>query len=108
MAEPLKNLYTDEWVKNLGQELQENSSAFNLKSFTQSILNDDWENRELKDRTNHIARMMECHITGGYEEQIDLLRKVAPQFTGLTALVFPTFVELFGLDYYQVSITVNI
>lgn len=104
MPELLKNHYTPDWIAQLGLSIHQVHSGFNQKRFLDQVLDDQWEVRELKARTGHIAEMMKQHISGDYSDQIAVLSRIAPQFKGLKALVFPTFVELYGLDDYQISI----
>jgi len=104
MAEPLKDQYTQDWITQLGLAIQTVDSGFNQKHFLKRVLDDQWELRELKDRMRHIAEVMNQNISGDYSDQIAVLSRVAPHFKGLTALVFPTFVELYGLDNFERSI----
>ncbi len=104
MAEPLKNMYNPDFVQNLSTALQNVDEKFQQKAFTKSVLNSEWNDLELKSRTLHISTQMEAYLQYDYKEQIDVLRKVAPHFSGFTATIFPTFVEIFGLTYVETSL----
>jgi len=104
MAELLKNLYSAEFVSNLGNELRYSSSDFNIKKFQNSVFDKNWQNRELKDRMQHITEMISNSLEGNYLSQLKVLKKVAPKFNGLTALIFPNFVEKYGHENYNQSI----
>src|SRR5690606_550673 len=38
-----------------------------------------------------------------YIEAVGVLKKAAPYFTGLEAMIFPDFVETYGLDHWEAS-----
>lgn len=105
MAEPLKLLFSDSFVKKLATGLHKNALRFNSRQFTLDILEkDDWENKELKERMHRITHCMFDHLNGSYSEKLEILRATAPDFTGITGIVFPNFVEHYGLNYEQESI----
>ncbi len=104
MAEQLKNMYTEEFVKNLAVELNKADQKFESSKFIKSILNGDWHNRELKARTIHISEQMNAFLPYAYKEQMNILALVAPKFVGFTAMIFPTFIELYGLDDFETSL----
>lgn len=104
MAELLKDLYSKEWIASLGKALNSNYKSFDDKQFLESVLNDQWSDMPLKRRTAHLAECINKHLDCTYEEQVEILKGVVPQFNGLTAIVFPTFVEFYGLAHYETSI----
>lgn len=104
MAEPLKNMYNKEFAENLANALLIADSTFKSSKFVKAVLNATWPELELKARTIHISEQMHAFLPYSYTDQIDVLMKVAPQFNGFTATIFPTFVELFGLSEVDKSI----
>ena len=104
MAELLKNLYSADFIAALGSELKNANPSFDLKKFQASVLFPGWKNLELKNRMHHVTEMMHAHLPGEYSTQLKTLDKVAPKFTGLTAMIFPNFVERYGLAHYHKSL----
>jgi 3-methyladenine DNA glycosylase AlkC len=104
MPKPLKNLYTPQLIARLADEIRHSYPSFNAKAFQRTVLNEQWPQLELKQRMRHIAQSIHRHLPVPYAEQIRVLTEVAPRFTGFLALLFPDFVEVYGLEDPDVSI----
>lgn len=104
MAEPLKNQYSTEYIQRLAAEIKKHYPAFELKAFSSLVLNSDWPQYELKQRMRHIVRSIHAHLPFKYHQQIEILKKVAPTFGSFTGMLFPDFVEVYGMDHPDVSI----
>lgn len=104
MPEPLKNIYTPVWVRSLADALHETEPAFDPDAFTALVFDHGWNDRELKQRMRHLTLSLRTSLPGSYREALDVLRSVAPRFTGLPAFVFPDFVEVYGPDDPDVSL----
>ena len=104
MAEPLKLMYSNEYINNLGNEIYTQHSSFNKKAFVKDVLNHSWPQLELKQRMYHIVHCVHKHLPLGYAQQIEVLIKVAPHFSGFTAMLFPEFVAQYGLHDLPTSI----
>jgi 3-methyladenine DNA glycosylase AlkC len=102
--EPFKNIYSKKEIQKLANELESTYMAFNKKEFLNSILDEDWEEKELKDRMRTITLSLGLYLPKDYRESLKILKKVQYKFNGLFHLVFPDFVELYGLEYYDDSI----
>lgn len=100
----LKAEFSPEFVRKLAVAFQKEWLAFNKDKFIASVINNQWENRELKDRMRHIALMLGESLPSDYKKAVKILTKVAPQFTGLSAITFPDFIQVFGLDHFKESI----
>lgn len=104
MLEPFKNVYSKKFVSALGRELKKHCPDFNSRKFSQSVFCSQWQDKELKDRMRHIAVCLGEYLPDNYKKSLSILKLAAPQFTDLEAMVFPDFVEVFGLDDYDSSI----
>lgn len=104
MAEPLKNLYSRSLVQTLADSLNKQYPSFNQKQFLQTVFDEQWTHRELKQRMRHITHSVHKHLPVSYGQQIEILSGIAHQFSGFTAIVFPDFVEVYGLDHPDISI----
>ncbi|OLP67015.1 hypothetical protein BACPU_03740 [Bacillus pumilus] len=102
--EPLKNVYHASFIQELGNELEKESTGFDTNQFQQLVFQEDWSQLELKGRMRRVTESMHACLPEDYEHAIDVLQKVAPHFTGLSALVFPDYVEVYGLGHWDVSI----
>jgi 3-methyladenine DNA glycosylase AlkC len=104
MPELLKNRYSPLLLEALCREIQQSYSAFNADRFMLMVLNDQWEARELKQRMNHISKALRECLPQDYSTAIEILKRTSPAFTGFEYMFFPGFVELYGLDHYDISI----
>lgn len=103
MAEPLKNLYSETFITRLAGELA-NAYPINKKKFIADVLDKDWPGKELKQRTRHVVHMLNKHVPETYPKQVVVLKQVAPHFRGYPAVLFPDFIEVYGLADFPVSI----
>ncbi len=98
MAEALKDALNGDYLLSLGREIKRYQTNFSATRFKKDCLSNDWEDLSLKERTSRITVTLNKHLDGTYKQQINTLKKVAPQFTGYKAFYFPEFVSTFGLS----------
>ena len=103
MAEQLKNLYSKEFIKKLANRLFLIFTNFEKEDFVNSIFDTSWQNLELKQRMRHIAITLNKYLPFSYKKQLEILKEVKKDFTGLEAMIFQDFVEVFGLDDFDES-----
>ena len=103
MAEQLKNLYSKEFIKKLANRLFLIFTNFEKEDFVNSIFDTSWQNLELKQRMRHIAITLNKYLPLSYKKQLEILKEVKKDFTGLEAMIFQDFVEVFGLDDFDES-----
>jgi 3-methyladenine DNA glycosylase AlkC len=104
MAELLKNVFNPAFVEALANRCAQYDTGFSPVHFSKAVLDADWEKRALKERMRHISHCLQTHLQGEYAAQLAVLLQVGPYFKGLSALVFPDFVALAGLDEAERSI----
>lgn len=103
MAGELKALVSEEFVSGLANEIHDVDQAFRTEQFIQSVLDVLWEERELKDRLQHVAHCIGLYMGDDYAHSIDVLKQIAVKYDGLRSLVFPEFVAQHGLDNWDTS-----
>ena len=103
MATLLKNIYSQEFIKNLSNSLQNSYKEFKKDEFKKAIFTNAWEDFELKQRMRHISKTLYEFLPFSYKEQIEILIEVKKDFKALEAMIFQDFVEVFGLDDFEVS-----
>lgn len=100
----LKALYNQAFVQELAKAIKVASPAFDAIDFEHRVFDSEWEQRELKQRMRHVTQTMYATIEGDYPAQIKVLYQVAPTIKdGLLGMIFPDFVEQYGLDDYAIS-----
>ena len=103
MATLLKNLYSKEFIEKLSINLQDRYKNFKKDEFKKAIFINSWEGFELKQRMRHISKTLGVFLPFSYKEQIDILIEVKQDFKALEAMIFQDFVEVFGLDDFEIS-----
>ncbi|MEH7203037.1 hypothetical protein V7130_11060 [Bacillus safensis] len=102
--EPLKHVYHELFIAELAEKLAQASTGFDAEEFKRLVLQKDWEQLELKGRMRRVTETMHACLPKDYEQAIEVLRQTAPHFSGLSALVFPDYVETYGLAHWDISI----
>lgn len=107
--ELLKNLYSPEFITHLSNRLAAAQPEFSRDTFISSVLDDEWEARELKQRMRHITEMMYRFLVDDFENSVGIMCEIASDFqefesSGLLCIIFPDFVELYGQDYPEKSL----
>jgi 3-methyladenine DNA glycosylase AlkC len=105
MPEPLKNLYSEDFVSSLACFLKSACNKFVTEDFQKGVFDSDWSQKELKARMNHIAVMLHKFLPGSYRENIKILKPVSSHFNGLQHMVFPAYVELYGMEDFGTSMS---
>ncbi|OCL83655.1 DNA alkylation repair enzyme [Arcobacter porcinus] len=103
MAKELKKIYSQEFIENLSNSLQKEYKDFKKEDFKKAIFIEIWENLELKQRMRHISTNLNEFLPFSYKEQIEVLKKVKEEFFSLEAMIFQDFVEVFGLNDFEIS-----
>jgi DNA alkylation repair enzyme len=104
MPEPLKNLYSVELVESLCEQVSNLYENFNEDGFSNHVINNEWEDKELKERMKHISESLHQYLPMEYSDAIQILMKSSSKFSGFQYMFFPGFVELYGLSKYEESI----
>lgn len=106
MAEPLKEMYNARFLDALIMALRSAYPAFDRSGFLTYIFDADWDRRELKERMRHISVTLRQFLHGDYRTALDILRRAAATIRGFSfeTMIFPDFVEVYGLDDWEASI----
>ncbi|MEO1050371.1 MAG: DNA alkylation repair protein [Bacteroidota bacterium] len=105
MAELLKNqFFQPAFHQALAKAINRVHPNFSEDEFMSKVYNDRWDGMELKERMKHTALTLRQLLPEDYLKALDVLKKVCHHFQGFDGMVFPDFVEQFGLDYPEVSL----
>lgn len=111
MPEPLKNVYTAVFFTPLMQALNRVLPVFNPKQFVNDLFDEEWEEKELKQRMRHISTVLQQHLPGSYQQQVALLLRIVRILEdkkikgGFEYMFIPDFVEQFGLSNLKTSLS---
>lgn len=121
MAEPFKNMYNEQFFDRFTKDLKLVINDFDAREFVSRIMDDEWENRELKQRCRHITTVLKEFLPVDYKDAIakilellDYVKSTYPDFSviddekfGLTleyGAILDNYVEQYGLDDYETSV----
>lgn len=96
MAELLKDIYTETFLVNFSQQVQQVYRSFKAQQFVGAVLADNWAELTLKQRTRQIAIVLGQFLPLAYSEAVLLLEQLAPVCQGFAYLFFPDFVVVYG------------
>jgi 3-methyladenine DNA glycosylase AlkC len=88
----------------LANQIANNYETFNIKLFIEHVFDTHWEQKELKQRMRHITICLHQALPIKFKNQVEILKQTAPHFGGFTAMFFPDFIEVYGLNNLKISI----
>jgi 3-methyladenine DNA glycosylase AlkC len=112
MAKLLKHLYDKDYIATLADDISKEYQNFKKGKFIDTIFDTNWKNKELKQRMRHISSTMGIFLPKDYEKSINILKKVftkkqtykkRDENQGIQNMIFQDFVEVYGLDYFDIS-----
>lgn len=106
MAELLKDLYNEKYVALLADAVASQYPAFDREAFNCDIFDIAWDSLELKRRMRRITESLRRRMPDDYREALRLLEQAVAGLEGygLQNLIFPDFVEQYGLDDWDASL----
>ncbi len=121
MAEAFKYMYNEQFFDRFTKDLKLIIKDLDTREFISQIMDDEWENRELKQRVAHITTVLKKFLPENYKDAIvkilellDYVEKTQPDFSiiddtkfGLTleyGAILDNYVEQYGLDDYETSV----
>jgi len=119
--EPIKNMYNEPFFDRFTKDLKRVINDFDACEFVSQIMDDEWENREFKQRCMHITTVLKKFLPADYKDAIakilellDYVKDTQPDFSEIDDTKFglmleygwilDNFVEQYGLDDYETSV----
>jgi 3-methyladenine DNA glycosylase AlkC len=110
MPEPLKNIYTPEFVAQLCSSWKALLPDLNAKQFAKSIFEDNWTVLELKQRMSRLAEVTAKELPSDFKVAGPLLRKMITQLVnegaqvgGFEYMFVPEIVLNLGIEHWKES-----
>lgn len=104
MPEPLKNMFNKVYLDNFADVFIKVYPSFDKTKFLKLVFNKEWEQKELKQRMRHISVCLHAVLPSDYKQSTEILKKAVINFNGFLSMIFPDYVEVYGLDDYKTSI----
>lgn len=106
MPEKLKDImFTDDTIEMFINAVAKAYPAFDVPAFKDFLYDSRWRERELKEKMRHMSMALHKVLPADFEETVRILMEAAPGITGFEAMCLPDYVELFGLDSQELSLT---
>ena len=106
MAEKLKDMFfTQESLGMFSDAIKQHYPAFDKKRFLDLIHDKEWGNREIKQKMRHTTVCLFETLPKDFSKAIKILLKAAPDLSGFEAMSLSDFVELYGMDDWDLSLT---
>lgn len=98
-------MFNEESVGDLAAAIRKVYPGFDIQAFTDSVFDDRWEARELKQRMRHITTVLGKSLPADYRAALAILQQAMPRLGGygFAKMVFPDYVEVHGLDDWEAS-----
>ncbi|WFR55413.1 hypothetical protein QA584_17595 [Anaerocolumna sp. AGMB13025] len=96
MSDRLKDMYNQEFLKEFGERINAVYSAFPVQKFISEVMDETWEDLELKARMRKISEGMGKFLPEDYEAALMILFTINEECMGFPYMVLPDFVEVFG------------
>ena len=99
-------MFNRETVGGLAKAITASYPGFRKDVFLQRVFDESWDKRALKERVRHITLKLGELLPEGYQESLDILKGALPRLgeQGFEKMVFPDFVEVYGLEDWDSSI----
>lgn len=111
MPTALKEYYSPSFYKELTSAFVAVVPDFNAKLFLKKIYSPDFESKELKQRMRHTTHVLHQFLPDKFKEGYQMIEKVIDLLGadgrggGLPYMIFPDYIEVYGIDDLETSIT---
>ncbi|MBW7458466.1 hypothetical protein K0U00_30940, partial [Paenibacillus sepulcri] len=96
MAEPLKDMYHEQFLRQFGEKVHAVYKAFNTEAFVAAVMEDGWYDLKLKERIRRISTVLGTYLPPRYEDALDVLYAIDAACVGFPYLFFTDIVEVYG------------
>lgn len=105
MPEKLKDiLFPQEKVQLFARILKEEYPDFEAENFVNEVCDKDWTERELKEKMRHTTLCLHRFLPSDFNVTVEILKAVVPNVKGFESIVLPDYVEVYGLEYPDISV----
>ena len=97
MVEPLKNVYTHRFIRDLATCLHQQHHKIDPEKFERKIFDGNWAHLELKQRMRHITQVLNVFLPEDYAKALTILLSCCRHFGGFEAMFFPNTWKFTGV-----------
>ncbi|KAL4498373.1 hypothetical protein ABPG72_013179 [Tetrahymena utriculariae] len=100
----INSMLTKEIVSQIGQKIKKSYSPFDNKAFLNSVFNDEWDTKRIKECVQHVSECVHQTFNLPYSQSLDILLDANKRLEyTYSHLMFPYYVELCGQNYFHES-----
>ncbi len=99
-----EQFFKKDTINALGQAMVSVYPAFDVKQFRKVIWDRSWESLELLDRMHRVTEALHACLPKSYAESLKILSEASVGYEGFEGLVFPDFVQKYGMDHLELSV----
>ena len=102
----LKDMFNRKTVGALADAIKSEFDNFPRDQFIARVFDSSWDQLALKARVRHITKILGEYLPLGYQDSLYILKKSLPLLIeqGFEKMVFPDFVEVYGMDDWETSV----
>ncbi|MCP3928715.1 MAG: DNA alkylation repair protein [Bacteroidetes bacterium] len=107
----LKNMYSPKLFDEFTDVLNEVLPTFDKEEFLKRIFTEDWEELELKQRMHHTTLVLHDFLPNDLSKTVKYILEIIDKVkdrdienAGFAFIVFPDYIETYGLDDFETSI----
>ena len=104
---PLKNMLNYDSLNKFALTIKSEYSLFNVDEFLKTVIDETWEDLELKARGRQITLSLKKYLPSDYGEAIKIIDNVIVKYKGFACFCFPDFVELYGQDEENLDLSIK-
>lgn len=106
----LKDYVSISFISRVSTVVEEVAIGFDKKEFKKLVFDENWENKELKERTHHIAKILKQFLLPDFKYAVKQLieiskglEKVEFRHETIGLMFVPDFIEDYGVCYFDLS-----
>ena len=107
MPDLLKNMFNHESLRELAVAVQSVYDPFQVDEFLRSVMDETWDDLELKARGRRISTNLGRYLPADYGTAIGIIDEVIVNYDGPGRFCFPDFVEVYGQDEANWELSIN-
>ncbi|UCG59281.1 MAG: DNA alkylation repair protein [Phycisphaerales bacterium] len=105
MAQKLKDMFfTSSSIDAMANVLKRFYPGFDKRKFSTLVFDEGFDSKELKAKMRHTTECLRQTLPKSYKGALSILKRAASFVEGFEAMCLPDFVELYGLDDWDLSL----
>ena len=107
MAEPFKNMFNPDSLREFATAIRSVYDRFQVNEFMESVLDETWNDLELKARGRKISTSLGKHLPKCYGDALGVMDRVVTVYHGPCLFSLPDYVEVHGQDNANLEMSLS-